>query len=96
MRIRVRRFAIQRELAGTREVPLDLAEGGSVEDAWTALVARYPALAPGRAFVRFARDADYAEPGTPLSATARESTTVLSSCWAISCTAGSLKSSAGM
>jgi molybdopterin converting factor subunit 1 len=67
MRIRVRLFAIQRELAGTREVPLDLADGGSVEDAWTALVARYPALAPGRAFVRFARNADYAEPGTTLS-----------------------------
>jgi molybdopterin synthase catalytic subunit len=67
MRIRVRLFAVQRELAGTREVPLELADGGSVEDAWTALVARYPALAPGRAFVRFARNADYAEPATPLS-----------------------------
>jgi MoaE-MoaD fusion protein len=67
MRIRVRLFAIQRELARTRDVPLELAEGGSVEDAWIALVARYPALAPGRAFVRFARNADYAEPGTPLS-----------------------------
>ena len=67
MRVRVRLFAIQRELAGTREVALDLAEGGSVEDAWQALVARYPALAPGRAFVRFARNADYAEPGTTLA-----------------------------
>src|SRR5262245_6452991 len=67
MRIRVRLFAIQRELAGTREVPLDLADGGSVEDAWTALVARYPALAPGRAFVRFARNADYADPDTHLA-----------------------------
>jgi len=66
MRIRVRLFAIQRELAGTREVPLDLADGGSVNDAWAALVARYPALAPGRAFVRFARNADYAEPDTQL------------------------------
>jgi len=67
MRIRVRLFAIQRELAGTREVPLDLAEGGSVEDAWTALVERFPVLAPGRAFVRFARNADYAEPDTRLA-----------------------------
>ncbi len=67
MRIRVRLFAIQRELAGTREVPLELADGGSVEDAWRALVERYPALAPGRSFVRFARNADYAEPGTPLA-----------------------------
>ena len=67
MRIRVRLFAIQRELAGTREVPLELADGGSVEDAWRALVERYPALAPGRSFVRFARNADYAEPGTRLA-----------------------------
>ena len=67
MRIRVRLFAIQRELAGTREVQLDLADGGSVQDAWVALVARYPALAPGRAFVRFARNADYAEPDTRLT-----------------------------
>src|SRR6187402_516601 len=66
MRIRVRLFAIQRELAGTREVPLELADGGSVEDAWRALVDRYPVLAPGRSYVRFARNADYAEPGTPL------------------------------
>jgi molybdopterin synthase catalytic subunit len=48
-------------------VPLELADGGSVEDAWAALVAQYPALAPGRVFVRFARNADYAEPGTRLS-----------------------------
>jgi molybdopterin converting factor subunit 1 len=67
MRIRVRLFAIQRELAGTREVPLDLADGGSVEDAWAALVERFPVLAPGRAFVRFARNADYAEPETRLA-----------------------------
>jgi molybdopterin synthase catalytic subunit len=67
MRIRVRLFAIQRELAGTREVPLDLADGGSVEDAWAALVERFPVLAPGRAFVRFARNADYAEPDTRLA-----------------------------
>jgi len=65
--IRVRLFAVQRELAGTREVPLDLAEEASVDDAWTALVARYPALAPGRPFVRFARNADYADPGTQLA-----------------------------
>ena len=38
-----------------------------MEDAWRALVERYPALAPGRSFVRFARNADYAEPGTLLA-----------------------------
>lgn len=67
MRVRVRLFAIQRELAGAREVELELPAGASIEDAWSALVALHPALAPGRAYVRFARNADYADAGTPLA-----------------------------
>jgi molybdopterin synthase catalytic subunit len=66
VRIRVRLFAIQRELAGTREVALELADGASVADAWDALVARFPALAPGREFVRFARNGTYAEATTTI------------------------------
>jgi len=66
MRIRVRLFAIQRELVGAREVPLELADGATVEDAWAAVAARFPVLAPGRPSVRFARNGDYAEPGTTL------------------------------
>ena len=66
MRIRVRLFAIQRELAGTREVGLDLADGATVADAWDALVALHPALAPGREFVRFARNGAYADATTAL------------------------------
>jgi len=65
--VRVRLFAIQRELAGTREVALDLPEGADVEAAWTALVERHPVLAPGRASLRFARNGDYADPTTPLA-----------------------------
>ena len=67
LRIRVRLFAIQRELAGTREVALELPEGGDVEAAWEALVARYPVLAPGRPSMRFARNGEYADPGTALA-----------------------------
>jgi molybdopterin synthase catalytic subunit len=67
MRIRIRLFAIQRELVGAREVPLELADGATVEDAWAAVVARFAALAPGRPSVRFARNGDYAEPGTVLA-----------------------------
>jgi molybdopterin synthase catalytic subunit len=67
VRIRVRLFAIQRELAGTREVPLDLPDGATVADAWEALVDTYPALAPGRASVRFARNGAYADATTPLT-----------------------------
>jgi MoaE-MoaD fusion protein len=66
MNVRVRLFAIQRELAGTREVRLDLADGATVSAAWDALVVRHPVLAPGRDSVRFARNAEYAEPSTVL------------------------------
>lgn len=67
MRIRVRLFAIQRELAGTREVPLDLADGATVADAWDMLASAYPALAPGRPSVRFARNGAYADETTALA-----------------------------
>jgi len=65
--VRVRLFAVQRELAGAREVPLELADGADVEAAWAALVARHPVLAPGRGSLRFARNGDYADPTTLLA-----------------------------
>jgi molybdopterin synthase catalytic subunit len=67
MRIRVRLFARQRELAGTREVTLDLAAGATIEDAWVAVAGTVPAIASGRPFVRFARNGDYADAETPLA-----------------------------
>jgi MoaE-MoaD fusion protein len=67
MRLRVRLFAIQRELAGTREVTLELPDGVTIEAAWAALVERFPVLAPGRPSVRFARNGVYADPDTALS-----------------------------
>ena len=67
MRVRVRLFATQREIAGTREVGLDLGDDATVADAWDALVARFPALAPGRDFVRFARNGAYADEATGLA-----------------------------
>lgn len=65
--VRIRLFAIQRELAGTREVGVELPDGSDVEAAWNALLARYPVLAPGRSSLRFARNGDYAEPTTTLA-----------------------------
>lgn len=67
MRVRVRLFAIQRELAGAREVSLDLPDGATISDAWEALVAVHPRLAPGRSSVRFARNGAYAEESTSLA-----------------------------
>jgi molybdopterin synthase catalytic subunit len=65
--VRVRLFAVQRELAGTRQVTLDLPEGADVEAAWAALVVVHPVLGPGRPSVRFARNGDYADPTTVLA-----------------------------
>jgi MoaE-MoaD fusion protein len=67
VRIRVRLFAIQRELAGTREVGLELPEGATIEDAWRSVVERFPAISPGRAYVRFARNSAYAPADEPLA-----------------------------
>jgi molybdopterin converting factor subunit 1 len=61
VRVRVRLFAIQREIAGAREVALDLSVGATIEDAWTALVGLHPRLAPGRPSVRFALNTEYAD-----------------------------------
>lgn len=67
MHVRVRLFAIQREQVGERHVELELADGATVDDGWTDLVARFPVLAPGRDSVRFARNGDYADPADPLA-----------------------------
>jgi molybdopterin synthase catalytic subunit len=67
MRVRVRLFAMQRELAGTREVSLDLGDGSTIEDAWTAIVGRFPVLAPGRTSLRFARNREYADAAAELA-----------------------------
>jgi len=67
IRVRVRLFAVQRELAGAREVPLELDAGATVESAWQALVALHPVLAPGRPSVRFARNGEYADATEPLA-----------------------------
>lgn len=67
MRIRVRLFAMQREHAGTRQLELDLRDGATIEDAWAALVERFPRLAPGRTSVRFAHNGGYAPADTRLT-----------------------------
>jgi len=67
LRIRVRLFAMQRETAGTKELRLEVPIGSTVDDAWNAVVVVVPALAPGRAFLRFAVNGAYAGPETPLA-----------------------------
>ena len=66
LRVRIRLFAVQRELAGTRELALELPVASTVADAWAGLVERHPVLAPGRSSVRFAVNGEYAGPDTLL------------------------------
>lgn len=54
MQVRVYAFAGARELIEASERRLDLPDGARICDAWEALQARYPALAPHLASMRFA------------------------------------------
>lgn len=67
MRIRVRLFAIHRQIVGQRELALELPDGSPIEAAWTDLAGRWPSLAPGRPSLRFARNGEYADPTTALA-----------------------------
>jgi len=57
---------MQRELAGTRELRLELPTGSTAAAAWDEIERRFPTLAPGRRYVRFARNGEYTEPETEL------------------------------
>jgi molybdopterin converting factor subunit 1 len=61
LRIRVRLFAMQREAAGMRELRLEVPLGSTVDDAWNAVVASVPSLAPGRSSLRFAVNGEYTD-----------------------------------
>ena len=67
MHVRIRLFARQREIAGSREVAIELPEGATIEQAWAALVVLHPALASGRPYVRYARNGQYTGPETALA-----------------------------
>jgi molybdopterin synthase catalytic subunit len=67
MRVTVRLFAMQRQQLGRRALDLDLADGASIGDAWAALSAAHPVLAPAGPTLRFARNGAYADASTPLA-----------------------------
>jgi molybdopterin converting factor subunit 1 len=60
MKVSVRLFASLREAAGEDPVALELPVPACAEDAWRALVARHPALAPRRASLAVAVNRRYA------------------------------------
>jgi molybdopterin synthase catalytic subunit len=66
MIITVRLFAILRQQAGWRDKTLELPHGATIDDAWQAVVALAPAIAPSREIVRFARNREYTGADTRL------------------------------
>jgi molybdopterin synthase catalytic subunit len=66
MRITVRTFASLRELSIDR-CDLEVADGATVADAWTALHERFPRIEPHRPYVRAARGGAYANWDEPLA-----------------------------
>ena len=66
MRVRVRLFAVLREVAGRPELELELPAGATPEAAWQALVEAHPALASRRANLAAAVNRRYARFDAPL------------------------------
>ena len=64
MRVTVRLFARLRELAGAGELHVDVADGATVGDVWTALTALYPDLAPYASAMSCAVNEEYARLAT--------------------------------
>ncbi|PYM86466.1 MAG: molybdopterin synthase sulfur carrier subunit [Candidatus Rokuibacteriota bacterium] len=62
VRVRVRLFARYREATGHERLDVDVPEGGTVETAWKAIVARHPDLARYRPYTLFAVGHNYVEP----------------------------------
>jgi molybdopterin synthase catalytic subunit/molybdopterin converting factor small subunit len=67
MQVTVRLFALQRQQLGLRQLPLEIGEGATIDDAWAALCAGYPVLSAARGSMRFARNGVYADPDEPLA-----------------------------
>jgi molybdopterin synthase catalytic subunit len=59
VRVRVRLFARYREATGRERLEVDLPDGGTVEQAWSAVVGRHPELQPYRPHTLFAVGHDY-------------------------------------
>jgi molybdopterin converting factor subunit 1 len=66
MKARVRLFARLSELAGVREVEVEVGEGLSVADVYQALCKTYPALRGLNGSLRYAVNGEYAEASQPV------------------------------
>ena len=68
MRVPVALFARYREAVGRGQVEVEVGEGATVEDVWTALTVAHPVLARYRSHTLFAVGTDYVEAERPVRA----------------------------
>jgi sulfur-carrier protein len=68
MRIPVQLFARYREAVGRGRVDVEVADGATVEDVWTALAAAHPILIRYRPHTLFAIGTDYVDADRPVRA----------------------------
>ena len=66
LRVKVKFFALYRELVGLRETQADLPAGATVADAWRIFAESHPQLAPNLPHTRFAVNGQYVDPHTIL------------------------------
>ncbi|WP_026370147.1 molybdopterin converting factor subunit 1 [Kallotenue papyrolyticum] len=66
MKVRVRLFALHRDIVGTPELELEAPAGTTLGELWQRLCAQYPALAPATRSILYARNEAYADPATVL------------------------------
>ena len=66
MKVRVRLFAVARELAGTEIIEIEAPTGATVADLRQLIASGHPALAPVLPQILMAVDSEYAAAGTVL------------------------------
>jgi molybdopterin converting factor subunit 1 len=65
MKVKVLLFASFREVVGTSQSTLDVRQGATLNDVWSALVAQHPRLEPHTGTAAFAINGEYARPTQP-------------------------------
>ena len=68
VRVPVQLFARYREVVGRDRVEVEVPEGATVEEVWSALTAAHPSLARYRPHTLFAIGSEYVEAERPLRA----------------------------
>ena len=66
MNIKVKFFALYREIVGMRETNMDVDPGATALDLWNSFASSYPQLAPNLPHTRFAVNGEYVSTGVSL------------------------------